>query len=86
MSEVYAIDVAAAAAAAAVVVVPAVFTIKLFSKLLNRVRMLYKIQRVFACQCLCNRNAVDSKKNRRTLSGLQPEGIKKSTHAKRVKK
>jgi hypothetical protein len=45
--------------------------------LLNRVRMLYKIQRVYSCQCWYNRNAVDFKKKHRNLSGLQPEGVTK---------
>jgi hypothetical protein len=69
-----------------VVVVFVVFvTIKQCSKLLKRVRMLYKVQRVYSCQCWYNRNTVDFKGKHRILSGLLPEGVKKSTYAKRVK-
>lgn len=68
MSIVYAVDV----------------VVKQCSQLLNRVRMLYKIQRLYSFHCWCNRNAVDFKKKHWTLPGLQPEGVKKSTHAKRV--
>ena len=62
-----------------------VVVVKQCSQLLNRVQMLYKIQRVYSFHCWCNRNAVDFTKKHRTLSELQPEGVKKSTRVKRVK-